>query len=219
MQEQLAERIRLSEILRYLGYRREQPDEAVLSLITECLRESGKVITPRSVYRRFPLIVRGEDDLDAGGVRLQSRSLAKNLCGCEEVLFFAATLGSGADRLMDRYGKLAVSKAAVLQAVLAATIEAYCDLCQEQLQEELAAEGKYLRPRFSPGYGDLSLTIQERFLQVLEASKRIGICLSDGGIMLPEKSVTAVMGVGRENPHCVTQGCEVCPKSDCIYRR
>lgn len=219
MQGQLAERIKLSEILRYLGYRKEQADEAVLSLIAECVRESGEVMTPRSVCRRFPLVIRGEDDLEAGGVRLQSRSLAKNLCGCEEVLFFAATLGSGADRLMDRYGKLAVSKAAVLQAVLAATIEAYCDLCQERLQGELAAEGKYLRPRFSPGYGDLSLTIQESFLQALEASKRIGIYLSDGGIMLPEKSVTAVMGVSREDSHCVTQGCEVCLKSDCIYRR
>lgn len=219
MQEELTERIRLSEILRYLGYRNENPDEAVLSLIAECRGELAGVMTPRTVYRCFPLVWNGETDMEAGGLHLQSQSLAKNLRGCGEVILFAATLGSGVDRLMNRYTKLAVSKAAVLQAAGAAAIEAYCDLCQEKLKGELAAEGKYLRPRFSLGYGDLPLTIQESFLQVLEASKRIGICLSDGGIMLPEKSVTALMGVSREDPHCVTEGCEACPKSDCIYRR
>ena len=43
------------------------------------------------------------------------------------------------------------------QAAAAAAIEAVCDEENDRLREEIEAEGLYLRPRFSPGYGDLSL--------------------------------------------------------------
>lgn len=219
MQKQFADAIEQREILRYLGYRGQDADEAVLALIAECRNAMAEVMSPKLVYRRYPLSVGENGNMEAGGLQFQSRNLAKNLLGCEEVILFAATLGSGVDRLMNRYSRLAISQAAVLQAVGAAAIEAYCNQFQEQLARELEAEGKYLRPRFSPGYGDLPLTIQKRFLEVLEASKRIGIYLSEGDIMLPEKSVTAMIGVSRENVHCVMEGCEMCAKSNCIYRR
>lgn len=121
--------------------------------------------------------------------------------------------------LMNRYNKLSIAKAAVLQGVGAAAIEAYCNECQKALEEELKAEGLFLRPRFSPGYGDLPLTIQKEFLDVLAAYKTVGIILSDGGVMLPEKSVTAVMGISSENSRCHIEGCEICGKKDCAYRR
>ena len=113
------------------------------------------------------------------------------------MIFFAATLGNGADMLIARYSKIAVSKAAVMQAVAATVMEEYCDRCQERIKEELQTEGLTLRPRFSPGFGDLSLQIQRDFLNVLNAGKYAGIFLSEGNIMLPEKSVTAFMGVCR----------------------
>ena len=77
----------------------------------------------------------------------------------------------------------------------------------------------YVRPRSSPGYGDLSLTYQAEFLRVLEATKKIGIVLSEGGVMIPEKSVTAVMGLSREQTKCHIEGCESCRNKNCAYRR
>ena len=66
-------------------------------------------------------------------------------------------------------------------------IEDYCNQCQKKIEEQAAAEGFYVRSRYSPGYGDLSLTYQAEFLRVLEATKKIGIVLSEGGVMIPEK--------------------------------
>ena len=37
--------------------------------------------------------------------------------------------------------------------------------------------------------------------------------------MLPEKSVTAIMGVSEVNTHCRMEGCEACANTTCAYRR
>ena len=213
------EEIKQSEVLRYLGYRGQRADEAITEQIRECIHEMLRVIQPRCVYRRFPLTFLEEDTMEAGGLVLKSRNLSTNLRDCREVIYFAATLGNGVDRLMTRFGRLNITKAAILQAVGAAAMEAYCDQCQRSLEEDLQAEHLFLRPRFSPGYGDLSLTYQAEFLRVLEATKKIGIVLSEGGVMIPEKSVTAVMGLSREQTKCHIEGCESCRNKNCAYRR
>lgn len=210
--------INKKEVERYLGYGKNNPDERTTELIEECIRQIEKIAQPRSIYRIFDLKLK-EDQIEAAGMKMQSRNLAKNLRGSEKIVFFAATLGNEPDILMNRYSRLQISKAAVLQAVGAAAIEDYCNQCQKKIEEQAAAEGFYVRPRYSPGYGDLSLTYQAEFLRVLEATKKIGIVLSEGGVMIPEKSVTAVMGLSREQTKCHIEGCESCENKNCAYRR
>ena len=53
----------------------------------------------------------------------------------------------------------------------------------------------------------------------LEAGKRLGITLPEGGLMMPSKSVTAVIGISPVKGFCRTEGCEACEKKDCPYRR
>ena len=77
--------------------------------------------------------------------------MSRNLKDCEEVILFAATLGTGPDLLVRRYSRLEMSRAVVVQAAAAAMIEAWCDRKNGELKEEALRQGKYLRPRFSPG--------------------------------------------------------------------
>lgn len=101
----------------------------------------------------------------------------------------------------------------VLQAVSVEAIEEYCDACEEEILAALSSGGEgpyYLRPRFSPGYGDLPLEFQREFLQILETPKKIGVTLTDSLLMMPSKSVTAIIGISREDSHCIRQGCESC---------
>lgn len=212
-------KMREREIIRYLGYKKIQPDEQVITLIHQCMEEVGRIAQPRHIYRRLPLTHIEEGKMQAEGVMLISKSLERNLKDCDEVIFFAATLGHEVDRLMERYLKLNITKAAVLQATAAEAIETYCNECQRQIEEEVAKEGLFVRPRYSPGYGDLSLTIQPDFLRVLNAQKTIGLFLSEGGVMQPEKSVTALMGLSRTRIGCTVEGCEACSKKDCTFRR
>ena len=206
------------EVIRYLGYKGHTPTQEVLDLIEECVKEVEAAAEPKHVMRRFPVEIDGEH-VAAGGLSLHSSQLARNLKDCKEVIFFAATLGMGVDRLLHKYLKLQVSKAGVIQAVAAAAIEAYCNQCQQSIEAECAKEGLFVRPRYSPGYGDLALTVQNDFLQVLQAQKTVGIVLTEGDIMLPEKSVTAIMGLSPVQTGCHREGCEMCPNIGCAYRR
>lgn len=207
------------EILRYLGYGSHEAEPQVLDLIRDCGRELEAAAQRRFLMREFPLKLSEDGTIDGGCFCVKSRNLAKNLRGCEKILVMAVTLGSGVDRLLARYGKLSMARAVVLQAASAAMIEDCCnELCREW-RAEYEKKGLYLRPRFSPGYGDFPLSCQEQILGGLEAGKRLGITLTDSFLMMPSKSVSAVIGVSRKQEFCHEEGCEACGKRDCLYRR
>lgn len=213
-----SESVKLSEVLRYLGYGRNMGDERTLVYIAESLMEIEKETKPKEVHASFPLTA-GDGEVSFAGINIKSAALARNLKGCDEVIVFAATLGAEADRLLKKYLALDMPKAVVFQATAAACIEEYCDDLNRNLKAEAEAKGRYLRPRFSPGYGDFALTYQNEILGLIEAHKYAGITLTDGGIMVPEKSVSALIGVSNENTACAPSGCEACGNKECGFRR
>ena len=91
------------ETLRYLG--NATADERLMALIASVEAELRKDVRPRGVYRRLPIAV-SEGRVEAGGHVFESSALAKNLCGCGEAFFLAATLGAEADRRLRRFSAL-----------------------------------------------------------------------------------------------------------------
>ena len=115
-----------------------------------------------------------------------------------EIFIFAATIGLDYDRLVQRARISSMAKASFLNAIGAAAVENVCDQLNEELRQLAASEGKTLRPRYSAGYGDFTLENQRGIFDLLTPSKYIGLTLKDNLIMVPEKSVTAVIGIGAE---------------------
>ena len=81
-----------------------------------------------------------------------------------------------------------MASAVVLQSCAAAMLEEYCDSVQEAISAELEQEGWYLRPRFSPGYGDFAIQYQKPLMQMLDCAKTIGLTMTDSFMMTPTKS-------------------------------
>ena len=101
-----------------------------------------------------------------------------------------------------------------------AAIESVCDDAENQLRREAEASGKYLTDRFSPGYGDMPLEQSKGICRVLSADKNIGLTVSQSGIMIPRKSVTAVMGISQTPVPRRPSGCEGCSaRATCPLRR
>ena len=207
------------ELLRYLGCKNGTvPDQNLTDLIAQCKQELEQAASPRVIWREYPLCIQ-DHSIDMTCLQTQSKSLERNLKDCERVLLFAATLGSRVDVLLHRYNMIQMSKAVVMQAASVAMLETFCDEQNQKLKEEYEEKGWYLRPRFSPGYGDFSLECQRQIAPALELNKRIGVTLTDSLLMAPSKSVTAVIGGSRLPRNCTVQGCEACAKRDCAYRR
>ncbi|ARP50089.1 MULTISPECIES: vitamin B12 dependent-methionine synthase activation domain-containing protein [Caproicibacterium] len=209
------------EIYRYLGCGRADPGPTIRQQVERALELLQKTCTPHWIWASYPVTVRGNHTF-AARLNLVSQNLAEHLQGCTQVCLFAATLGPAPDRLMQRAAASAVTPAAVLQAAAAAMTETFCDECCEKLASHFAKESLFLRPRYSPGYGDLDLSCQDRLLQILDAQKRIGLSCTRSLLLVPTKSVTAIVGV---SPQPVKTGgkacdgkCAACSRTDCAYR-
>lgn len=197
----------LREVSRYLGYRGQELSPEVLALVEACRAELARAVHPRQLSRR----------VETDRLTAHSRDLAHHLRHCREGYLYAVTLGGETDRLLRRWTAQSMAKAAVGQAVCAVWLDQLCaGLCQE-LQASLGA-GEYLTPPFSPGYGDWDLTAQGQVLAVLEAPKRMGLTLTAAGMLVPEKSVTAVVGISDREEELCGQKCMRCNKKDCPFR-
>ena len=180
-----------SAVLRY-AKTREDPGE----LLDECLAQM-KDLNGAVVFSQADVRIRGSV-LDLGFCKTVSVDLAKALEGCDSILFFAATVGLMPDRLLAKYGRLSPSRALFLQAAATERIEAVCDAFCAERNDYYAERGFGLRPRFSPGYGDLSLSLQKDILTALDCRKTLGLTLTDSLLMIPSKSVTAIVGIYRK---------------------
>ena len=211
--------IRTKEAVRYLGYGKNAVDDKTLQEIQDSFRELERLADKKSIYRIFELSLKDENELKIGNVEIYSRNLRTNLKDCKQVVLFAATLGAEVDRLIRKMQVVDMAKAVVMQACAATLLEEYCDELQQKIAEHMQEQGKYIRPRFSPGYGDFSIQHQKAVLAMLEASKRIGVTMTDSYMLTPTKSVTAVIGIGDVEMNCNLNSCEECDKTDCTYRR
>ncbi len=182
-----------SETARYLGYRKTSlPDEQISSLIDECICELFNVISPQAVYDFFDLETAFPHSVRFADVEIISVDLARNLHGCKKVALLAATIGPQVDAVIRRCQTLNPAKASVMQAAGAMYIEKFVDLVNDEIKKAVCGKSK---PRFSPGFGDVSLEVQKDFFRLLPCA-RIGLTLMDSLIMSPEKSVTAFVGSG-----------------------
>ena len=101
-----------------------------------------------------------------------------------------ATIGIKADMLIKRLEIASPAEAFITDALASAAAESLCELADDTLR------GVGKKPiRFSPGYGDLPLSVQPAVLAALNADYTLGIALSPSFLMTPMKSVTAIMGI------------------------
>ena len=199
------------EALRYLGIKGDPPPD-VAQQVERALDRLLPLCAPRSVWRVFP-----KDRLP---LELSGQDIHQLLRDCDRVVLFALTLGPEAELLIRREGLRSPTEALILDACASAACEQACDDLQKQLEDQLCVEGLYPTDRFSPGYGDLPLTVQTPLLELLDAQKRCGITLSDTFIMTPRKSVTAIFGLADKPQGKRARGCAFCSMNqNCSFRK
>ena len=200
------------EALRYSGCK--EADENIIELLKVCKKEAWEKLSYKVCYVELEVATDGET-CDFGIFKIKSRDLSKNLCGCESAILFSATVGIEIDRLIARYGRISPTKALMFQAIGAERIEALCDSFCEDIEKE---KNIFLRPRFSPGYGDLNILVQKDISAVLNFSKKIGVTLNDSLLLSPSKSVTAFVGIVEGKDPAPKSKCETCEKKDCMFK-
>lgn len=193
----------MDDIFRYMGIPSNQADSKTKSIVSAILEELKKASVPRH-------IIKEAENVSA----FESESLSSHIKDCEKIYILAATLGTGVDTVIRKYLKTDIFKASAAQAAATYLIEKYCD----EITASLKPDGLYPKPRFSPGYGDFSLKHQGMILELLDAGKRLGITLTESSMMIPTKTVTAIIGFS-QTENCVSNKCRLCKKEECQFRK
>jgi len=185
------------EVLRYLKSNEELKDENINNMIDEAVEEIKKISNFRYIYKNFKIKIEADGvDILNTTLFLSGESIKKHLKDSQEVYLMAATLGNQVDKRISLYEKISITKSMIFDACATTAVEEGCDYVEEEIQKKAAYDG-YTEStfRYSPGYGDLDIDIQQDFLRVLDAPKKIGLTASKYNMLLPSKSVTAVIGV------------------------
>lgn len=206
------------EIWRYSGYPEIPSDDeiALKEEYNQMIKELQGNLSYKVCYRRMK--IHWENDFPILPFESNSINLAKALNGSDEVIIFAATIGYKIDQLIARYQHLRPTKALLMQAYGAERVECLCNAFCNEIELEVCKNGLSCTRRFSPGYGDFSIDNQKAFFSLLDCSRKIGVSLNDSLLMTPSKSVSAIIGVGKDVPKPQMIKCAYCTKYDCEYR-
>lgn len=186
------------ETARYLGYvKNAQPDEATAKLIEKCISQMHQILIPKLVYSIYDLHV-DDNEICFAGEKIVSKNLSRNLFGCSKIVLFAATIGPKVDLMIRKAQFTDTVASGIYQSVGAMFIESFVDDFNQHIKQVMNEDGSVIKPRYSPGYGDVDLSCQKVFFKLLECNK-IGLTLMDSLIMAPEKSVTAFIGIGEKH--------------------
>lgn len=213
------EKINRDEALRYLGYRGNKPDENTLKIIEQCEQALIQSAAPKYLYRRFDITHKNDGtEVNGTGIKLTGSSIAAHLNGCSSVVLMCATLSSSVDRLIRQLQTTDMTKAVITDALASAAIEQVCDAADEEINNKFPDE--YKTWRFSPGYGDLPLSLQSDLLRVMDSQRKIGLTLGESSMLIPTKSVTAIIGISKNELPKRKRGCAGCNmKAVCKFRK
>jgi len=197
-----------SEAARYMGVRGE-PDERITAILDTCEPIVRKRLRPAYVYREVEVTF-ADDGVHLSGVNvpLTGKDIRSHLSGCKKAIIFAATVSAEADKLIRQAAVTDMTESLAYDCLCSAAIEQVCNRAEEEI---FAGSKVYRTWRFSPGYGDLPISLQKELLYALNAQRRIGLTVTANSLLIPSKSVTAIIGVSDEP---ITQhkkgGCAEC---------
>lgn len=203
------EKLNRNEAVRYLGGAGIQLNYRMDVLMNECEKAVLEKASPKYLYT--------EKDLPCPQL-MGGKDIESLLSGCEKAIVMCATIGTEVDKLI-RISQISdMARAVVMDSLASVAVEQVCNTFDKIIAEKY---GDYnMTFRFSPGYGDYPIEMQKVVLQMLDAPKKIGLCTNDNYLLMPAKSVTAVMGLSKNPIERKKRGCAICNmRETCKFRR
>jgi len=210
------------QVCRYLGYKADvEPSPRIASLLDECMGLARQLLQP-TYSHTFKTIrdIRGSKVFIEDGLVLEGSSISQLLRRCAKVAVFVLTVGGAVEELAGRLADEGqIVKAYVLDAVGSTAAERLAELVQDSIAAAAGAEGLCISRRFSPGYCDWDIGQQEMVFGAL-GGDFAGVRLTEDCLMLPQKSVSGIIGVGPCGEGVETYNpCLTCDKRNCLARR
>ena len=213
--------IKDEEVLRYLEYKGQIIDDNLKETINQCKNITKARINPRYTFRVYSIKKnKGIIEFEGSNLKLESRDLYNVLKDCNKCILMAATIGLDIEKDIRKYSLTELTKGIIIDSCATTAIEEVCDMVQEEIQNNILEDEQHTTLRYSPGYGDLPIEKNKDILNLINGQKEIGLTITTNGIMIPRKSVIAIIGISDNKLSQVKKSCKNCNNKDtCKFKR
>lgn len=195
----------------------------ILSCGGKFLREAKKTASPKIISSNIPI-----KDCDSGLIETNSnitlsvgKKLASYLKKATHVEVFIATIGPRLENEASRLGADGeYLESYILDRIGSLAVESLASNFEKELRKYYESRNASVSMRVSPGYCGWRLEEQALLDKILDFS-RAGVGLTERFMMVPRKSISAIMGIGSKNIFGrVKSPCDICEKIKiCEYKR
>ena len=210
----------IAPVERLMGYEPGKTDPLFMDTIRDVVREAHKHCAIRAELKTFDVVeLRKEQQAISIGEELfqTGKIVTGQLRHSEDFALVICTAGQGITEWMKEEGKKGDSlKAYIIDLFGSEIVEAAMDRVQQDFRGKMEETGLKITNRYSPGYCGWNVDEQHKFFRFFE-NNYPGIRLSSSALMQPVKSVSCIIGIGREvsyNPYT----CGLCDMLNCMYR-
>ena len=192
------------EVLRYQGYSRKKvkkPNQNILGITEEEINRGYSIFKPQGIYFLIKIQnIMPEDEIDLGnGFTFKfTKSIMEQLKGASHLLVGVVTIGDLLEKkVSELFSQGEYPRALALDAVGTVAAEDFSRKVRKLARQEVIEQGFKTSRHFSPGYSGWAVSQQKVIFKNIPA-ENIGVKLTKGCMMLPRKSLSWVIGVGKE---------------------
>ena len=198
-----------TEVLRYMGHKGQSIDDNLNMQIERNIDLCHKISSPRWTYGYFDIDFAPDSVcIKDSGIVLKGHDIYDHLFGARKCVIMAVTLGMELEKRLLQLERTSMTDALILDCAANVYAENVAEYVQSIITKEL--KDKHTNYRYSPGYGDFAIETQNSLIPLLQCEKRIGLTVTPSSIMIPRKSITAVMGVFDKEQISKKKGCKGC---------
>lgn len=206
------------ETKRYAGLGKVDFNEAIIQ--KACL-EAQLLAEPKGIWQIYNYNTCSYKVESSPEFLIRGEKIRKHLATSAKVIVLAVTIGETIEKQITNYFKQGeYSYSLLLDAAATTAVEQAADDVEKTIKQYTTAQGYQMIWRFSPGYGDWDICFQPEMLHLSDA-KEIGITLTESMMLIPRKSITAIIGLvpNSNEKNEKKQSCSACSKQDCLARR
>ena len=211
----------VEQVIEEMGYLENQIDEYFAALVEKEREQAKALIVARGIHVEYPLesVSRNDGYFMAGGQKFSpGPRILTRLARAESIAIFACTIGAEIGmRIRGLIEKGSSVEAYMLNSIAGLAADNAAEAVQREAEEKAKEDGLGCTERFSPGYCGWPVGAQKELFTLLPPDP-CGISLNASSMMIPEKSVSGVFGLG-PGMRRLAYGCGGCEIEDCPVRR
>ena len=216
------------EVLRYQGYHRnetEKTSEIILPITREEVEQGYHLFEPKVIYSKVMVknvTSGGRINLENGFFLNFSNSMINLLKGSSCLVLGVVTIGSSLEnKVSEFFSQGEYPRALALDAVGTVAVQNLSRYVRSLICQEVKDRNLQITRSFSPGNSVWDISQQKEIFKIISANK-IEVKLIKSYMMIPKKSLSWVVGVGKniiapskEEGH----SCKTCQAETCQFRR